>query len=345
MDDNQNQNQDNMTAQPQPAPAPAAPPAPEPTLTPEPEQPQPTPDSQPAPATESATPPAKPKAPMDPKTKKTIILLCAIGGGVVVLAILAIIFLPMIFKVNYSETYRAAKELKEKMNALSYNSDCDNVVSYYDSAYVTTKSYNGYAESCLAATSGLDELVNKLGQTSGIRRDGNLNEKYDAFKTTFDKLSIESDSLAAKLEVYKTWHAFQVAIDDLSPLSNDSSFNAAASILTETDNKDLKEYGTKWLESILDYARAYRAYYNASYSDKNYSEKRQVARDKETAYENFVDAQEPDIKTLAPINMENISAASTRFNDLYNAITKTYAENYDKNSGDCSELFGVVYCD
>ena len=49
---------------------------------------------------------------------------------------------------------------------------------------------------------------------------------------------------------------------------------------------------------------------------------------------------------MAPINMENIDAVSTRFEDLYKAIANLYAKNYNKGSGDCQEFIvtGEVYC-
>lgn len=333
MDDNQNsQNQSNTVA---PGPAPVESPVPAPVD-------QAAPSEQPAPAQSSAPEPAK--APTNPKTKKIIILVSIIAGSIVILAVLAIILLPIILRVDYSESYNTAKELNEKINKLAYSSDCSSVTSYYDSGYTSNKTFNAYAENCLAVTEGLADLVEKLGTTDGVRRNSDIQNVYNGFKAAFDKLAIDSSSLASKLDTYKTWHAFVVADYDLDELSNDSSYNTAGNILVESSNETLKEYGTKWLEYALAYARAYRAYYNASYGDKDYSEKRDLMKNKREEFENFVSSNEPDIESIAPINMENSEAVATRFADLYRGIANTYAKNYNKGSGDCEEFMNEVYC-
>lgn len=349
MDDNQNnQTQDNLAAAgpapaetPVEAPAATAEPAPEPAT---PAEPATEPTTEPA-AEPAKTEPAAPKAPMNPKTKKTIITLCIVGGAVIILAVLAIILLPIIFKADYSESYKIAKELNSKIDRLSYNSDCSSVVEYYDSKYTSNTTYNGYIENCLAVTDGLPELVDQLGQTSGIKRDSNLQNGYNGFRAVFDKLAIDTDSLKAKMEVYKTWHAFEIAVYDLDEKATDSAVNTAANILIESGNEDLKTYGSGWLELKLNVVKTYKVYYDANW-DSTYSEKKEKYQKAKEALSNYVQDNEPNIKTMAPINMENIDAVSTRFEDLYKAIANLYAKNYNKGSGDCQEFIvtGEVYC-
>ena len=326
MDEN-NQPQNNTAAAPAPeaaAPAPATPAAEQPAAAP--------------------TAPAEPKAPMDPKTKKTIIMLCIIGGVVVLLTVLAVIFLPIIFRVDYADAYKTAKELDGKFDTLLFNGDCDKVVNYYKATYNTNKEYNGYAEGCIASTEGLSELVEKLGNTSGVKRNSEIQELYKGFKESFDKLGLNTESLKEKLEIYKTWHAFEVARDDLDWKSTDSAYNTAGNILIQSGNEDLKNYGTKWLELALATAKAYRVYYDASW-DSNYYEKKDKYYDAKDAFDNYVNANEPDITNIAPINLENLNATSTRFQNLFTKIADTYEENYNTGSNDCTEFLGDVYCD
>ena len=344
MDDSQNNPSQPNMAMPEPTPAPApAPeaPAPTPEPAPAPEAPvEPAPTETPA---EAPAEPAAPKAPMNPKTKKTIILLCIIGGVVIILAVLAIILLPMIFKVDYSTAYNTAKELDEKIDRLAYNNDCGYVVDYYDSGYTSNNDFNGYVEGCLAVTEGLTELVDKLGQTPGIKRDANLQNGYNGFKATFDKLAID-DSLAAKLEIYKVWHSFSVAVYGLDEKSTDSAINTAGNILIESGNEKLKEYGTGWLELMLAKVKAYKVYYESNW-DSTYYEKKDKYNKAKEALSSYIQANQPQITTLAPVNMDSIDAVATRFDDLYQAIANTYAKNYNKGSGDCEEFMTQnVYC-
>ncbi len=345
MNDNQNNPTQPNTATPEPAPAvtptpetPASAPTPESTV-PTPATEQPTPAST-EPATSTGTTETKP---MDPKTKKTIITLCVIGVVVVTLTVLAVIFLPIIFKVDYGESYKKAKQVDEKIDALVYNSDCDRVVNYYDDVYYTNKEFNGYVESCLASTEGLSDLVNELGETSGVKRNNEILELYTGFKESFDKLAINSDSLKSKLEIYKTWHSFEVAQYDLNGNSTDSSYNTAGNILIQSGNEQLKNYGTRWLELALAMSKAYKIWYDADW-DNGYYEKRNAYYDAEEAFESYVKNEEPDITEIAPINLENISAVSTRFQGLFSKIAEVYAENYDISSGDCTEYLGKVNC-
>ena len=327
MDESQkNQTQSSVPA-PEPAPAPAAP-------APAVDQPAP------APADSTTTTESKP---MDPKTKKAIIIFCIIGAIVITLTVLAVIFLPIIFKVDYDESYKTAKQVDEKIDALIYNSDCDKVLNYYDDAYYTNKEFNGYSEGCLASTEGLSDLVDKLGETSGVKRNNEIQELYKGFKESFDKMAINSDSLKGKLEVYKSWHAFEVARDDLEWLSTDSAFTTAGNALIQSDNEKLKTYGTKWLELALATAKAYKIYYDSDYG-KSYYEKKNAYNDAKKAFDDYVKSEEPDITELAPINLENISAAATRFQTLFTKIAETYAQNYNTGSGDCTDFLGEVYC-
>ena len=280
---------------------------------------------------------------MNPKPKKTIIILCIIGGAVIIVGVLAIILIPIIFRADYSEAYNIAKELDEKISKLSYNNDCDYVTSYYDSGYTSNKTFNGYIENCLAVTDGLGDLVDRLGQTSGIKRDSNLQNAYNGFKTAFDKLAIDSSSLSAKLDIYKTWHTFKVAEYDLDTNSTDSAYNTAGSILTESSNDTLKEYGAGWLELALAKAKTYKAYDTASYGS-GYTEKRDAYYNAREALEKYIQEKEPDIEAMAPINMENSEAVVTRFEDLFRGIANTYAKHYNKGSGDCTEFLDEVYC-
>ncbi len=83
-----------------------------------------------------------------------------------------------------------------------------------------------------------------------------------------------ADELNSKLDLYKTWHSYVVAVDDLSASDTDAKIQSAANILINSGNDSFKTYGEGWLEQTMNYVRAYRAYQNSSYSDPNRSQLR-----------------------------------------------------------------------
>ena len=288
-----------------------------------------------------------PKQPMDPAKKKKIILIVSICSGVAILGIVAAIIIPILLRVDYSSAYKTAKELSPKIYDIYHSYDCEYVVDYYNSTYTNTKTYNEYIENCLAVyDNGASDLVTKLGDTDGIKRNTDLKNQYDKFSSEFNALTSGSaTNLSSKLDVYKAWHTFVVAVDDLDYRnSSDAEFTAAANYLIESGNDTLKTYGEGWLERQLGVAAAYRAWYNASYSDPNYSEYRNAYNNKNTEIKDWIAANKPDIQTLAPLNIDDTSKMNSAFSSLYDMIRATYEKNYNSGSGDCTEFMGEVSC-
>lgn len=291
-----------------------------------------------------AAPAPQPKAPMNPATKKKIIIGCVIGAAVIVVAIVACIVIAILSHVDYGETYRSAKDLKDDISELYTAYDCERIVSSADSDWISDSNYNKYIESCKSATDGIDDKIAALEQTSGIRKDSKLSAAFDKFKKEYSAVVPDEADLNAKLELYKTWHSYVVAVDDLSVSDTDAKIQSAANILINSGNDALKTYGEGWLEKTLDYVRAYRAYQNSSYSDPNRSTLRDDMYAKQSAQSNWVSENKPDITELAPLDFSDTSKMYNAFRDFYNLLVDTYEEHYDSGSGDCSELRGVVFC-
>ena len=127
--------------------------------------------------------------------------------------------------------------------------------------------------------------------------------------------------------------------------SSDAEITAAANILIESGNDALKTYGEGWLAKTLETAVAYRAYNNASWSASNYSELRTTYNNKASERSDWIDANKPDINTLAPLNFDDTSKMYSAFTKLYDMITTTLEKNYSYGSGVCSEFAGDVYCE
>lgn len=300
---------------------------------------------QPYPAPYPGQPMRQPKQPMDPAKKKKIITIVSICSGVAVLGIIAVVVLVNLLRVDYSSAYLTAKELKPKVYDIYQNYDCGYVVNYVKSSYTSIKSYNEYITGCKEVyANGASELVAKLGDTDGVKRNNEIKTQYEKFKAEFEAASSgNGEDLENKLALWQSVHSFNVTVDDLDySSSTDAEFTSAANYLINSGNDTLKTYGAGWLERSLEVASAYRAYraattsWSAAYN--NYTNKRNELKD-------WVAANKPDISAIAPLGFDDNSKMYSEFTTLYKLISATYEENYNSGSGDCSEFLGEVYCD
>ena len=291
-------------------------------------------------------PPVKPpKQPMDPAKKKKIILIVSICSVLVVLGIVAAIVIPILLRVDYGPAYAAAKEVKPKVYDIYRSYDCEYVTDYVDSTYTSIKNYTEYIEGCKKVYStDIDELINKLGDTAGVKRNNEIDLQFQKFKDAYNSvIAGKSEDLSAKLDIWLARHNFVYTADDLNYNSSDAEFTTAANYLINSGNDALKTYGEGWLERNLEIAAAYRAYRAAPLS--SWSEAYNTYTNKRNEFSDWAAVNKPDIKTIAPLNFNDTSKMYSEFNTLYDLITETYEENYNYGSGDCSEFLGVPYCD
>ena len=292
-------------------------------------------------------PPRPPKQPMDPAKKKKIILIISICSGILILGIIAAIVIPILLRVDYGPTYATAKELKTKVYNIYRSYDCEYVIDYVDSTYTTAKKYSEYIENCKKVySSETDDLVLKLENMDGVKRNNEIKAQFEKFKSEYTALSSgNSDELDAKLNLWQARHNFVVAANDLSTSSSDAEYTAAAKYLTDSGNDTLKTYGEGWLERRIAINAAYRAWWNASYSNPNYSQLKEDYNNKKNEYSDWLAANKPDIKTVAPLGFNDTSKMYNEFTKLYDLVAKTYEQNYNSGSGDCTEFLGEVSCD
>ena len=305
----------------------------------------PYPNGQPYPTQYQPMPPRPPKPPMDPAKKKKIITIVIISVVAVVVLILAIILIPIILRVDYSTAYSSAKDLQDDIYEIYNDRSCSKLVEYVDSSSYTEKTYTEWIDTCRDLFDGVDSKVTKLGETDGIKKDSDLQDKYNTFNAYYAALAGSQDSLNDKLELYRTWHQFAVAVSNLSrSTSSDTEIQAAANILINSGNDTFKTYGEGWLEKALASAQAYRVYRDTPY-DKNFSERSTASNDAATALKNYVAENKPVVSDMAKIEIADTSKMYQSFKTLYSAIADTYAKNYNSGSGDCTEFLGEVYCD
>lgn len=286
--------------------------------------------------------PRPPKQPMDPAKKKKIIIWSCVGGAAAILGITAAIVIPIILRVDYSTAYNTAKELKPSIYNIYQNSDCENAVEYLDSSYASTKTYNKYVEGCKETfNQSVAELVDKLGATEGVSRNGDINAQFEAFRTTYNSIAPDAQGLQDKLEIYSAYHNFVSAASNIGSKSADSEITAAANYLINSSNDTLKTYGEGWLEKYIAYAHAYQSYTNNGYKTSDYN----LQKTAEKELKEWISTNKPDIKSTYQLNFDNTPKVKSEFDKLYELIRKTYAENYYYDNGDCTEILTEVICD
>lgn len=282
-----------------------------------------------------------PKQPMDPAKKKKIILIVSICSGVLVLGIAAAIVIPILLRVDYSSAYIAAKEVKPKIYDIYRSYDCEYVVDYVDSTYTTSKEYAEYIEDCKAVyNSDTNDLISKLENTDGVKRNEEIKTEFNKFKAEYDALtSGNSDTLEAKLSLWQAYHDFNYSVSNLKYNSaTDAELTTAANYLINSGNDTFKTYAEGWLEHNLAVAALARAYEKNTATYSEYNNKRNEFRD-------WNAANKPDINSVAPLSLDNTSKMYSAFTKFYDLLTSTYEKNYNFGSNDCDELFGEVYCE
>lgn len=286
---------------------------------------------------------AAPK-PLDPKTKKKIIMWSCIGGGIfIAVSIIAIIF-SLVFRIDYGASYRKAEEVMDELSDLSNNTNaCSRVASYVNSTWTNEKTYNDYVSDCLDSLEHDDSKIIELGKTSGVKRDKDIKAQYDKFKKAYDQAFPDQSGVEETLKVYKAWHTFVIKSSAASSaIQDDDAYRKAADALKESGNDTLIEYADGWLERGLAYSKAYREYMEGA--DKGSSAARTAMTEARASLRSYINQNEPDIEDIVEFGPGDISDVYSAFKKLYNMISDAYEENYD-GKGDCVELLDSVYCD
>lgn len=337
-DNQQNTNFDQQPATEQPQPAM--------------EQPQPIVPGYGAPQTDQPQPVVPPKKPMDPKTKKMIIIICSAVGGLLILGIAALIILPIILKVDYEQTY----DLAESANDIRYdiqNSDsCGGVTSYVNSSYQTESTYEKYVSECKGDLAAFKESIEKLAGSSGVQRDDDIKKEWEEFKTSYDAAMPAYEKL---IDVYSDWHTFVAGWSEATDDSDwwdsmsESKVQSLTSALTSSDIAAFKKYGegfasARWkqISARQAYQTAYEAYYDASYSSPNktalrndMNAKYEVYRGAERDFQDYV-KNVPDVKSMEDLVGVDLDKSDnqflTKFGDVYSEISAKYMEQGFKDA-------------
>lgn len=276
------------------------------------------------------------------KANKKIVLGVCLGIGALILLTVGSFVLVMLTRVDYSESYRAARDLKTYISKIANNTDCENVIYYADSSWVSEKAYAKYIENCKKSTTRDDELVEALGDSSAVRKDSKISAQFDKFKSAYETAVSDQTDLTDQLDLYQAWHKFIVLSGDLSMKSSEKDFRSAIEPLQKSGNSTLENYAEGWLEHTLAYRQAYDAYWSNSSAGSAERDAMNAAQD---ALDDWIDDNEIDMTEIADLDSSDTDDLIDEFDTLYDLIAEAYEENYNYDSGDCTELFNSVYCD
>lgn len=286
--------------------------------------------AKPAEATEApkAEAPKKEKKPMDPKKKKNIIIWSCVGGVVLIGAIVAIVLVIVLSKVDYKESYDIVKKLSTPMNEFYYDyGDCKDVADDVDDDWASIASYTSDISDCKSAISTeTTELIKQLGGTSGVSRDSDIKPLYDKFYAEYSKAIEGVDGeTAKKLDIYESWHKFVYNADGYSFYStNQDKINEVANYAINSGHDTLKAFGEQWKEKATEVYKARKAYDDAT---SNYSSLYNDYTSKKNALDDWYEDNVPKAGDLIGLKFEgdkyNIDDA---WENLSAAVAKKYGE-------------------
>ncbi len=293
-----------------------------------------------------------PKKPMNPATKKKIMLGVGIGSGVVVVGIIVAVVVALAMKVDYGTAYREMKDLKVELEELTEGNDCVKAYNAVEYIMVDAETFDGYADSCLALSTDLAAVTKRLDALDALTKDKELQAKYGEFKAALEDFVPEDEGLEEKMAVLKSWHNFRLAAKRVSSASSknitEADLDAAGKTLTDSSSETLRTYGEEWSKLI-------KAYYQAKWTEDNYNwqnynqdEYQKISDDahaKRVELNDYQKAHEPKVTEMVGEIGGSGSAAMNAYDDMYDFVRDKYEKNYNQDSGDCDSFGGIVYCD
>lgn len=270
-----------------------------------------------------------------------------LGVTAIVIIVGIVIFLVINgMRVDYSGSYKIAKELKEKVQMMRADEDCKKVVANADLDYVKMETYMTYVEACKGVTTEIGTLSEQLGKTEGVRRNGNVANAYNEFLASFEEVKEGDEELAKNLSYYAAWHEWVLSQEKLEGWdASDTDLTTAVKVLTESGNAEFKKYGQSWIDKKMKANKAYRAFH---YSDILASNRSELLKAMNTAQKEFADWEAKnalDVKTLVTLTRADTAKVYTDFDAMYSLIRENYEKNYNHGSGDCLETLTDVVCD
>ena len=287
------------------------------------------------------------------KMQKRLLVIVPAGLVVLVVTFSLIAAVTGIFATDYSKTYSVAKTIKNELQKIRSNVNCDKVIEYNNNTFTSMEIYQGYAEACKVSSQGIDiKIIDEMADTAGVLKDIEVNRRFEAFKVALNEAKLGNSEVEKTLDLYVLWHSWVLAEAAGDKTHNGFEWNEteikdAAKILIESGNEKLVNYGNKWIELKTEAAKAAYKFYHSSEETEvvDYMEAKNEMETKKNTFLEFQKKERPDMLTDFPLQMVGLANISVKFEEMYNFIRETYQKHYNSKVGGCKELINAVICD
>ena len=287
-------------------------------------------------------------------TKKQKVIAISVPTATVLVAVGLAIFAAVsgMFKVDYSGTYLATKNLKNEMQKFRSDVSCDKVIEYVNNQYTTMTIYRGYIDECQRIGDGIsDSAILPIGETAGVLKDEEVGRRFETLKASFDAARDGNRELKDLLTIYSTWHEWVIAEASGNNSHQDwdwpeSDLKKAAAILTDSSVAEFQKYGEEWLKLKKEAADATNTYFHhALNTADDLVALSNAMKQKQEAFTSWKKKKEPKVTELYPLELVDTAKLYAKFEDFYNFVRETYQKNYNKEVGGCKELVTAVVCE
>ena len=287
------------------------------------------------------------------KTQRRLLIIVPSGLLVLIVTVSLIATMTGMFATDYSKTYSVAKMLKNELQKVRSNVNCDKVIEYNDNTFTSMEIYQGYVEECKKTSRGVDErLVVEMGDTAGVLKDMEVNRRFEAFKIALNEAKAGNSGVEKVLNIYTLWHSWVLVEASGDKTHNgfewtEEEIKEAVKKLLESGNEKLVNYGKRWMELKTEAAKAtYRFYHTSEETEVvDYVAIKEEMEKKKTAFLEFQKANRPDMLTDFPLQLVDLANISVKFEEMYSFIREVYQKHYNPRVGGCKELINAVICD
>jgi hypothetical protein len=253
------------------------------------------------------------------------------------------------FKTDYSETYLAARELKNEMQKLRSDASCDKVVEYVSNQYTTNEVYNEYVNACRKIAEGVNEgVIVKVGDTAGVLKDEEVRRRYETMKSALIVAKGENEGVNGVLKKYSIWHewvkaeaAGNNAYQESWP---DTDMKKAVEILKSSEVEEFVKYGQDWYKYKKAAADASNAYYHKK-PDELSTDLHNEMKMRQDEFNKWKKENKIEIIGLFPLELVDTAKLYAKFEEFYNYTRKIYEKKYNSVKGGCKELVTGVSCE
>ncbi len=284
-----------------------------------------------------------------------------IAGVVLILVTLAgvacAVFIPPLFQPKYGESYSLAVDIKAKLEDMysEKKAPCQEVMDSWNDEDVSVDRFEKMIDGCRSELEETRELVNQLGESSGIVKDEALKKKFDKFAKSAESTVPNEEKIEKGLEAYRVIHEFGVRMDEFADEADgfedfdEETVKSITKVLIEYDDDALAEIGTGYEQRMLKIAELYRQAMRAI-EENNYTEFNRIYAEMTNATDEFEKWWKTQRDVIENkdwlLDEDSIEVTKKDFDDLYKAIREMYEKHYDgKNEVECSKKGdGVVKC-